>query len=149
MTNKVLWTMQNWKVMHAHTERISAVTNEEAENMGVKVDKSGKTKGKFNNYKYMVNSTPDNRTVIMFLDNSNAYNSIVSVLIISLIIGIICWILMFILVFILSQKAIMPIAQNIEKQKNFVSNAGHEIKTPLAIIQSNTEAMELYNGENK
>ena len=86
MTNKVLWTMQNWKVMHAHTERISAVTNEEAENMGVKVYKSGKTKGKFDNYKYMVNSTPDNRTVIMFLDNSNAYNSIVSVLIISLII---------------------------------------------------------------
>ena len=56
---------------------------------------------------------------------------------------------MFILVYILSHRAIKPIAENIEKQKSFVSNAGHEIKTPLAIIQSNTEAMELYNGENK
>lgn len=77
----------------------------------------------------MVKHTDDNKTVIMFLDNSNAYNSIVSVLAISLIIGIICWILMFILVFILSQKAIKPIAQNIEKQKAFVANAGHETKT--------------------
>ena len=41
------------------------------------------------------------------------------------------------------------IAENIERQKQLVTNAGHEIKTPLAIIQSNTEAMELYLGESK
>ena len=53
------------------------------------------------------------------------------------------------LVILLSRKAIRPIAENIEKQKQFVTNAGHEIKTPLAIIQSNTEAMESFKGENK
>ena len=63
--------------------------------------------------------------------------------------GLICWGFMLILVIILSKKAICPIAENIEKQKQFVTNAGHEIKTPLAIISANTEAMELYNGENK
>lgn len=137
------------EIIHTHTERISAVSENEAEKMAMQIYKSGKTKGSVENFKYMVNPTHDNRTVIMFMDNSNVHNSIVSVLIISLIIGIICWILMLILVFVLSQKVIKPIAQNIEKQKNFVSNAGHEIKTPLAIIQSNTEAMELYSGENK
>jgi len=53
------------------------------------------------------------------------------------------------LVVLLSRRAIMPIAQNMEKQKQFVTNAGHEIKTPLAIILANTDAMELHNGENK
>lgn len=47
------------------------------------------------------------------------------------------------------KKAIKPIAENIERQKQFVTDAGHEIKTPLAIILANTDALELHNGENK
>ena len=35
------------------------------------------------------------------------------------------------------------------RQKQFVTNAGHELKTPLAIIMTNTEALELFNGESK
>lgn len=116
--------------------------------MAIQVFNSGKTEGKKGIFKY-IRTTANDQTIILFMDNSNAQNSIISVLVISLIIGIVCWILMFIFVFMLSKKAIMPIAKNFEKQKTFVSNAGHEIKTPLAIIQSNTEAMELYNGENK
>jgi len=56
---------------------------------------------------------------------------------------------MLILVIFLSKKAIKPIAENIERQKQFVTDAGHEIKTPLAIILANTDALELHNGENK
>ncbi|MBQ1372514.1 MAG: GHKL domain-containing protein, partial [Oscillospiraceae bacterium] len=49
----------------------------------------------------------------------------------------------------LSRRAIAPIAENMERQRRFVTDAGHELKTPLAIIQANTEAMELIVGENK
>lgn len=56
---------------------------------------------------------------------------------------------MLLLVIFLSRRAIRPIVENMEKQKQFVTNAGHEIKTPLAIIQSNTEALELFQGESK
>lgn len=56
---------------------------------------------------------------------------------------------MLLLVVVLSKRTIRPIAINFEKQKQFVTNAGHEIKTPLSIILSNTEALELYQGESK
>lgn len=56
---------------------------------------------------------------------------------------------MLLLVVGLSKRAIRPIAVNMEKQKQFVTDAGHEIKTPLAIILANTDAMELHNGESK
>ena len=56
---------------------------------------------------------------------------------------------MILLVVLLSRKAIRPIAENIQKQRQFVTDAGHEIKVPLAIILANTDAMELHNGENK
>lgn len=64
-------------------------------------------------------------------------------------VGLLCWLGMLALVMVLSRKAIRPIGVSIEKQKQFVTNAGHELKTPLAIIQANTEAMELHQGENK
>ena len=56
---------------------------------------------------------------------------------------------MLFLTILLSKKAIKPIAANMERQKQFVTDAGHEIKTPLAIIMANTDALELHYGENK
>lgn len=75
--------------------------------------------------------------------------SLVRILLLSVALGAACWGAMLLLVMFLSRRAVRPVAESMEKQKQFVTNAGHEIKTPLAIIQSNTEAMELYNGENK
>ena len=87
--------------------------------------------------------------VLIFLDTSQDLLSSLRVLLLSAALGVLCWILMLLLVILLSKRAIRPFAENMQKQKQFVTNAGHEIKTPLAIILANTDAMELYNGENK
>ena len=52
-------------------------------------------------------------------------------------------------VIFLAKKAIAPIAANIEKQRQFITNAGHEIKTPLAVIVSNVDVQELHGGKTK
>ena len=85
----------------------------------------------------------------MFLDVHTHRQSILAVAIASLGIGILGWVLMLLLIIALSKNAIKPIAENIERQKQFITDAGHEIKTPLAIILANTDALELHNGENK
>ena len=54
-----------------------------------------------------------------------------------------------VIVFIFSSWAIKPYVENVENQKRFITNAGHELKTPLAIISANTEMQELLDGETE
>ena len=64
-------------------------------------------------------------------------------------IAALCWLILLGVVIFLSGKVIRPVLAGMEKQKQFITNAGHEMKTPLAIIQSNNDTMALIHGENK
>ena len=86
---------------------------------------------------------------LVAVDMSADLRDLLTVLGISCVIALLCWLAMLIPVFLLARQAIAPVALSIERQKQFVTNAGHELKTPVAIIQTNTEALELFNGESK
>lgn len=132
----------------ADTGSIYSVTDEEAEEYGRQVIAGGRQSGIIGNFMYYLKENEEGKTAA-FVDVSSQISSILSVIVISLIIAAIAWILMFVFVSALSRRAIAPIAENIVRQKQFVTNAGHELKTPLAIIMANTEALELFNGETK
>ena len=59
------------------------------------------------------------------------------------------FVVVFLLVVIFSRSAIAPIVTSMEKQKQFITDAGHELKTPLAIIAANTDVLTLYGGKNQ
>lgn len=140
----------NGQIVFTDVSRTSLVDEASAEELALRVLDEGTSVGKAGKYRYQIsNSHTGNETVIVFLDTSEEILSYVRVLFLSGGIGISCWILMLFMMMFLSKKAIFPIVENMERQKQFVTNAGHEIKTPLAVILANTEAMELYNGENK
>ncbi len=137
-------------IVSKDTSRTSAVTEEEAEELAVEVYHSGNLAGKSGKFHYLMREVRGGGgTSIVFLDSSGERFSYFRVLFLSVAAGLACWGIMLVFVMLLSRKAIRPVAENIERQQQFVTNAGHEIKTPLAIIRSNTEAMELYIGENK
>ncbi|MCI9270051.1 MAG: HAMP domain-containing histidine kinase [Dorea sp.] len=141
---------RNGDIVYSDVSRISSVSEEEAKELAEKVYTQNDLSGKIDSFEYMVrDSRMGFGKVVVFLDTSGDIYSYIRVLFLSAAIGIACWLFMLLFVILLSKQAIRPIAENMEKQKQFVTNAGHEIKTPIAIIQSNTEAMELYNGENK
>lgn len=138
------------EVVYADISRISSVDETAAREYALKAVESGDMEGTMDNFEYRITDSEDGQgRVAIFLNISNNKRTIFAVLFISIGIGCAGWLLMLLLVVGLSKRAIRPIAVNIEKQKQFVTDAGHEIKTPLAIILANTDAMELHNGESK
>ena len=138
------------RIVYTDVNNVSSVDEETANAYASEVYVSGKTSGKKEEFRYRVQASKDGRgTNIVFLNVSSDRQSMLAVLLISSLIFVVGWGLMLLLVIALSKRAIRPIAENLEKQKQFVTDAGHEIKTPLAIILANTEAMELHNGESK
>ncbi len=136
-------------VVHTDISKISGITEEEADKMALEEYKANRAYGWKGNYRYLTSEDSRGNYVYIFLDRSIDLNNQARVVMLSVLIALACFGVLFILVSILSNKMIKPIAENIERQKCFITDAGHEIKTPLAIIQANTEALELHEGANK
>ncbi|MGN0539494.1 MAG: sensor histidine kinase [Candidatus Fimenecus sp.] len=135
-------------VIMTDVSRIS-LTQEEAQQTAEELLGKG-GEGYVGRYKYKISVSPDGEeTTVVCIDTAMKIRTVATTALISVFVGIVCWAVMLLLVIFLSKRAIKPIAENIERQKQFVTNAGHEIKTPLAIILANTDALELHNGENK
>ena len=134
---------------YADVSRIADVSEEDAVSLAEACRAAGQTEGKAEGYLYRAETDPAGTTTYVFLSTGSQTGAVLRVVLLSLLLGAAAWGLMLLLVILLSKRAIRPIAENMEKQRRFVTDAGHEIKTPLAIIQANTEAMELRTGENK
>ena len=87
--------------------------------------------------------------MILFLNCQREIDSYESFVRNSILISIIVIISVFILIVLVSKKVIAPIQQSYLKQKQFITGASHELKTPLAIISSNADVLEMENGTSK
>ncbi len=67
----------------------------------------------------------------------------------SLTVGLASLLLFILIISIAARKAIEPMANNIQAQKQFITNASHELKTPLAVISANVEVIEMMEGKNE
>ncbi len=139
---------ENGDLSSVNTGMIAAVTADEAIELAQTVRSKGNTSGYQLEYKYLASET-DEGTMYIFVDRSRALRSVRDFLTISLLVALGAAVAIFILVFIFSGIVIKPIAESYEKQKKFITNAGHELKTPLAVINSCTEVIELEQGESK
>ena len=135
-------------IIDVNIDQISSIDNETAKEYALKVIKTGKSSGRVEDYKFAVKQLGSGR-LAFFMDTSAQRESFYTVLFVSCAIAILCWLLLLILVSWLSGRVIHPVLLGMEKQKQFITNAGHEMKTPLAIIQSNNDTMALIHGENK
>lgn len=86
---------------------------------------------------------------ITFLDCGREFSSFRSFLLISTCIALAGYGAFFFVVLFFSKRLLKPITESYEKQRQFITNAGHEIKTPLAIINADVDVLTMEYGEHE
>lgn len=132
-------------------DNIAAVDESEAESYADQIITDGIDKGFIDIYRYMVVDCDDETggSRIIFVDCRQEIESFKNTLVYSVGVSLLGFLAVFMLVLFWSKKIFKPVADSYEKQKRFITDASHEIKTPLTIIDANTEVIEMMNGESE
>ncbi|MCR4673260.1 MAG: HAMP domain-containing histidine kinase [Lachnospiraceae bacterium] len=114
-----------------------------------KAIESGNKYGRYGMNYYEYSGSGDGSAVVAFIDCTSEINSGSRLLTITLIIGLVALLISYLIVRRLSLRIIRPVIENNRRQKEFITNASHELKTPLAVIRANTELTEIMNGPSE
>ncbi len=136
------------QAVQVNTNSIAAVTDETAVLYAQVAGSRDRDEGYMGVYKYK-RVTASGGTLYLFLDRERELSTLRSFFLSSLYISLGGLAAVFLLIVLLSRRVIRPIAESYEKQKRFITDASHELKTPLTIIDANTEVLELEHGENE
>ena len=123
-----------------------SVTRDEAISFARQALKNGGEHGYHGSYRYLV---VKEKNLVIFIDWSRNLQTANDFLIASILWAIGGAVFVFLLVVILSKRVVAPIAEAYERQRRFIADAGHELKTPLTIISANNELIELTEGESE
>lgn len=137
------------QVLQIDTTRIRSIDSPTGQSYAEDVLASGKEKGYVGDFRYQVVEQADGTLMLVFVDSQRDLQPVRSFLRNSILIGMVSLLFIFVLVFYFSKKIVKPVQQTIDRQKQFITDAGHEIKTPLAIISANNDVQEMLNGNSE
>lgn len=135
-------------ILSVDTGKIAAVDTEAASAYAMEIWKQGSGSGFLSDYRYLRQNT-GTWTRLIFLDCSRNLSTFRSFLVISFLVSLLGLCAVFVLVLFFSGIVLKPVSESQEKQRRFITDAGHEIKTPLTIIDANTEILELEQGDSE
>lgn len=128
---------------------IATITKKEAEEMARTALDAKKRFGAQGNCLYKVRTLSDGTVMAAFVDITQQRISNQRIIYISLALGILGLVITFLLVNLFSNRLVAPEIEAARRQKQFITNASHELKTPLAVIRANTEIEEMMGGETE
>ena len=131
-------------------DNIGTLADEQIEQYAIKVSKKHNESGIIGEFIYKVKKSKDGASMVILLENEKAIAQVKKIFIIAALAGILSLIVMYIIAKRLSEALVKPVEETMEKQKQFISDASHELKTPLAVIEANADVLENEIGnENK
>lgn len=133
---------ENGKVKETQTSQIAAIDKEKAGQYGEQVAKQADTQGFIDTYRYQVSKDSD-QAKIYFLDCRRSLENFHSFLQASILVSVLGLIVVCALIYFFSKRIMAPVAESYEKQKRFITDASHELKTPLATIQADADVLAM------
>ncbi len=131
------------------TSRIAAVDKKTAVKYAKKVLASKETKGFLQNYRFLTEKQSNGQTAVYFLDCGRSLENYHSFFKDSFLVSLSGVAVVFALIVFLSKMAMIPAIESYKRQHQFITDAGHEIKTPLTVIDADITVIEMENGESE
>lgn len=136
------------QVLKVDTADVSTLDEEALSDLAREILASGKEEGVEKNLIYRA-AEKDGYVLVAFLDNTVMLENIGTLLNYTLIFGGVALVLLFFLARFLAGRIVGPLEESYKRQKQFISDAGHELKTPVAVINANAEILSREIGENQ
>lgn len=140
---------ENDEITNFNLRQIASVTEEDLEGIKADILSKGSNVGWYHSFRYKVSEPTDDGRLLVALEATSTLSSMRYVLLTTLSVGAASFALLFLLIAVCSKYAVRPIAAAYEKQKQFITDASHELKTPLTVISANAEILALSYGENE
>lgn len=135
-------------VTAVNTRNTNTVDETEAVRIASNLYQRHKTGGYCEYRKYCTVEKGDN-TIYVFINSKRRMTSCITLIKNNVFSALIELLVLIFPVWFFSGYVVRPVKESYEKQKTFITNAGHEIKTPLTIIDANTDVIELTTGESE
>ncbi len=134
-------------VLKVDTADVSALDEDTLTQLAQEILDDGKSSGVRNSLIYQTADKGD-YTLVAFLDNTVVLENAGTLLRYTLLFGGVTLVVLFFLARYLANRIVAPMEESYQRQKQFISDAGHELKTPVAVVNANVELLQRELGEN-
>lgn len=136
------------KIIETKNEPSTLRTDEELETLALKIIQGTKTQGREKNLAFY-KTDKGGYMLVAFMDNTVLNENAATLFRYTLIFGGIAIVIFFFFSVLIAGKIVKPLEESYKMQKQFISDAGHELKTPVSIVSANAELLSREVGDNK
>lgn len=143
-----VWLDGEKQILRINMDAVSSISREDVKDYVQKALKEGRERGWVSDYRYRILETGQGATAV-FVNGSMNWAVTTRLLVTAFLVLLGSALLILLLTVLLSKRVVRPVAESYEKQKQFITDANHELKTPLTLILSNLDIVEAELGQNE